>query len=239
MQDKNKTLRNRFRTYIDNMTVHELISPTTPPLNPSDSVEYALDLLMENHVRHLPVVSDGRVLLGVVSEEQLLDAAIADIQILDLLGAEPVKIEANTHVFNATKVLIDHDLTTLPIVNDNGDYLGLVRKHDLFDRFARMLATQESGAIVSIEANERDVVLSQIIHLIEQNDGRVLSVSTEKRDEVEGTIGITIKVNVKDGTRIRHLLEHHGYKVESAFGEDDDPDEMLDRVQEFLRYLEA
>jgi len=221
------------------MTVRTLISPITPPLKPSDTVEFALGLLKESHVCHLPVVSSDKALLGVVSEDQLLDASHPSTLVSDPIFAEPVKIAANTHVFNATKVLIDHDLTTLPVVSDNGEYLGLVRRHDLFDRFARMLATQESGAIVSLEANERDLVLSQIIHLIEQNDGRVLSLSTEKRDEAAGTIGITIKVNVKDGTRIRHLLEHNGYKVESAFGEDEDPEDLLDRVQEFLRYLEA
>lgn len=226
-------------TEFDNMTVRTLISPITPPLKPSDTVDFALGLLKESHVSHLPVVSSERVLLGVVSEDQLIDAAHPGVLVSDLITAEPVKIASNTHVFNATKVLIDHDLSTLPIVSETGEYLGLVRRHDLFDRFARMLATQESGAIVSLEAKERDLVLSQIIHLIEQNDGRVLSVSTEKRDDSEGTIGVTIKVNLKDGTRIRHLLEHNGYKVESSFGEDEDPEELLDRVQEFLRYLEA
>jgi len=194
---------------------------------------------MESRVRHLPVVTDDRKLLGVLSESRLLDAADPDICVTDLLDAEPVQVTEHMHVFNATKVLLDHDLTTVPVVSEQGEYLGIVRRHDLFDRFARMLATQEPGAIVSVEVNERDVVLSQIVHLIEQNDGRVLSVSTEKRNQAEGTLGITIKVNVKDVTRIRHLLEHNGYKVDDSFGEDEDSEEMLDRVQEFLRYLEA
>lgn len=202
-------------------------------------MEYALGLLMESRVRHLPVVTDDKQLLGVLSEDRLLDAANPDMPVTDLLDAEPVRVTERMHVFNATKVLLDHDLTTLPVVSDQGEYLGLVRRHDLFDRFARMLATQEPGAIVSLVANERDLVLSQIIYLIEQNDGKVLSLSTERRDAEDGTVGVTIKVNVKDVTRIRHLLEHNGYQVEAAFGEDGDAEELLDRVQEFLRYLEV
>jgi len=190
-------------------------------------------------VRHLPVVNDTRHLLGVLSEDQLVDSGHPDINVLALVGSEPVTISEHAHVFDATKKLVEHDLTTLPVVSDSGEYLGIVRRHDLFDRFARMMATQESGAIISIEAGERDVLLSQIIHLIEQNDGRVLSLSTERLDEAGDLLGITIKVNVKDVTRIRHLLEHNGYKVAAAFGEDEDPEEMLDRVQEFLRYLEV
>ena len=221
------------------MTVRPLISQSTPPLKPTDTVGFALGLLKESRVRHLPVVNDTRHLLGVLSEDQLVDSGHPDINVLALVGSEPVTISEHAHVFDATKKLVEHDLTTLPVVSDSGEYLGIVRRHDLFDRFARMMATQESGAIISIEAGERDVLLSQIIHLIEQNDGRVLSLSTERLDEAENVLGITIKVNVKDVTRIRHLLEHNGYKVAAAFGEDEDPEEMLDRVQEFLRYLEV
>ena len=221
------------------MTVRPLISQSTPPLKPTDTVGFALGLLKESRVRHLPVVNDTRHLLGVLSEDQLVDSGHPDINVLALVGSEPVTIGEHAHVFDATKKLVEHDLTTLPVVSDSGEYLGIVRRHDLFDRFARMMATQESGAIISIEAGERDVLLSQIIHLIEQNDGRVLSLSTERLDEAENVLGITIKVNVKDVTRIRHLLEHNGYKVAAAFGEDEDPEEMLDRVQEFLRYLEV
>jgi len=221
------------------MTVTSLISQSTPPLKPTDTVEFALGVMLDSRVRHLPVVTNERHLLGLLSEEQLLDSPGPEHPVVDLLGPKSVQIGEHMHVFNATKVLVDQNLTTLPVVSDEGLFMGLVRRHDLFDRFARMLATQESGAIVSLEVNERDVVLSQIIYLIEQNDGRVLSLSTEKRDEAEGTLGITIKLNVKDVTRIRHLLEHNGYTVEAAFGDDTDPDDLLDRVQEFLRYLEV
>jgi len=221
------------------MIVRSLISQSTPPLKPTDTVGFALGLLKESRVRHLPVVNDARELLGVLSEDQLVDSGHPDISVLALLGSEPVRIVEHMHVFDATKKLIEHDLTTLPVVSETGEYLGIVRRHDLFDRFARMMATQEPGAIISLEVNERDALLSQIIYLIEQNDGRVLSLTTERHQEEEGVLGITIKVNVRDITRIRHLLEHNGYKVAAAFGEDEDPEELLDRVQEFLRYLEV
>ena len=221
------------------MTVETLISQTTPPLQPSDTVEYGLGLLMELRVRHLPVVGAGKKLMGVLSEEQLLDAANPGVKIGELLGPEAISISEKTHVFDVTKVIMDHNLTTIPVVSEAGKYVGLVRRHDLFERFARMLATQESGAIVALEVNERDVQLNQIIYLIEQNDVRVLSLSTESREGDDPTVGITIKLNVKEASRIRHLLEHNGYHVVAAFGEEEDSEDLLDRVQEFLRYLEV
>ena len=58
---------NPFAPRIPTMTVASLVSKATPPLKPTDSVEYALGLLMEARVRHLPVVDGDRRLLGVIS----------------------------------------------------------------------------------------------------------------------------------------------------------------------------
>ncbi|MDE2996383.1 MAG: CBS domain-containing protein [Bacteroidota bacterium] len=213
-----------------------LISTSTPPLQPDDSVEYGLGLMMELRVRHLPVVSPAGRLLGLLSEEMLLDAESPATTVETLLGAEPISISNGLHVFDATKVMMDHDLTLIPVVDDEQQFQGIVRRHDLFERFARMLATQESGAIVALEVEERDLSLSKIIYVIEQNDVKVLSLSTEAQGDV---VGVTIKLNVREASRVRHILEHHGYKVVAAFGEEEDAEDLLDRVQEFMRYLEA
>ena len=218
------------------MTVSNLISASTPPLRPEDSVEYGLGLMMELRVRHLPVVSADNQLVGLLSEEMLLDADSPASQIGEMLGAEPIAITTGTHVFDVTKVMMDHDLTLVPVLDESGTYRGIVRRHDLFERFARMLATQESGAIIALEIAQRDLSLSQIIYLIEQNDTKVLSLSTEAHDDI---VGVTIKLNIRDATRIRHILEHNGYRVVAAFGEEEDAEDLLDRVQEFMRYLEV
>ncbi len=218
------------------MTVATLVSNITPPLKADDTVEHALGLMLELRVRHLPVVDPEMTVIGVLSEDGLLDAHSPDQTVESLLAAEPVKVTSGTHVFDVTKVIMDHELTTIPVVDEEGQYVGIVRRHDLFERFARMLATQESGAIVALAIDERDLSLSKIIYLIEQNDVKVLSLSTEAHDDV---VGVTIKLNVRDATRIRHLLEHNGYQVVAAFGEDEDEEDLLGRVQEFMRYLEV
>ncbi|NNF03918.1 MAG: CBS domain-containing protein [Rhodothermales bacterium] len=221
------------------MTVAAFISTTTPPLRPEDTVEHALGLLLEMRVRHLPVVGSDHRILGIISEEQLLDASGPDATVSSLTSAEPVTVNRDAHVFDASKVIMDHELTTVPVVSDAGEYLGVLRRHELFDRFASLLATQEPGAILALEVDKRDVLLSQIIYLIEQNDVRVLSAATETRGMPDGTVGITLKLNVRDASRVRHILEHNGYHVVSAFGEDEDSEDLLNRVQEFLRYLEV
>ena len=221
------------------MTLINLISRSTPPLRPDDSVEHALGLFMELRVRHLPVVDAEDVLVGILSEDQLMDADGPDALLETLLGLPPVSATPETHVFDATKTMVQHELTTLPVVGANGRYLGLIRRHDIFDQFARMLSTQESGAILALEVSPRDYSLSKLVYTIEQNDIRILSMASEPPDVSTDNIRLTLKLNVTDATRARHMLEHYGYRVVASFGEDEDEEDLLYRVQEFMRYLEV
>ncbi len=221
------------------MTIERLISRSTPPLQPSDTVEHALGLMMEVQVRHLPVVDTEAHLLGVISEDQLLDASGPDAPVRDLLGPRALSAMPDTHVFDVTKMIVQHDLTTVPVANEDGHYIGLVRRHDIFEQFARMLSTQEAGAILAIEVDPRDYSLSQLVYTIESNDVKILSIATEMPEESGGAIRITLKLNVTETSRIRHMLEHHGYHVVAAFSDERDDEDIRMRIEEFMRYLEV
>ena len=220
------------------MDIQALISQSAPPLQPEDTAEHALGLLMELRVRHLPVVDHDGQLVGVVSEDQLLDAAGPDAAIATLLGPKPVSVRPDTHIFDATKTMVEHELTTIPVASE-GQYRGLVKRHDIFDRFARMLSTQESGAILALELDPRDYSLSQLVYTIEQNDVKILSIASESGPSEHDRIRVTLKLNVKDASRVRHMMEHYGYTVVASFSEDESDEDLQNRIQEFMRYLEV
>lgn len=220
------------------MTVDHLISDETPPLRPGDTVEYALGLLMELRVRHLPVVGEEKKVLGMLSEDRLLDAASPDEGILGLIAGLPVTAQVGDHVFEVSRLMMEHDLTTVPVIR-NDAYVGLVRRHDLFEWFARSLSTHAPGAILALEVKPRDYALSRLVHAIEQSDVRVLSVGTEQPGTAEDNIHVTVKINVRDASRARAMLEREGYRVVAAFGEEEDEQDLADRVQAFMRYLEV
>jgi len=221
------------------MTIRELISGATPPLKPTDTVEHALGLLMEFRVRHLPVVDDQGILRGLVSEEQLLDASGPDAPITTLLGPAPVFVTPRSHVFDVTKTMMQHALTTIPVAEPDGTYVGLVKRHDIFEQFARMLSTQQPGAILALEIAPRDYSLSQLVYDIEQHGSKILSIATEASEQSTEPIRVTVKLNATDTARIRHVLEHHGYRVVACFSELEDDEDLQFRVQEFMRYLEV
>lgn len=221
------------------MTIRKLLSKETPPLRPDDTAEHALALLMEFGVQHLPVVGERGELAGLLSEDRLLEAAGPEATVASLLGAQPVRVGPDMHVFDVTKVMVEHGLTTVPVADDDTHYLGLVRRDDIFNQFARMLSTQEPGAILALEVDPRDYSLAKLVYTIEQNDVKILSIASEAADAEEGRIRVTLKLNVTDASRVRHMLEHYGYRVIASFSDVDDDEELQMRVMEFMRYLEV
>lgn len=219
------------------MTIRSLLSPSTPALKSSDTVEHALGLLLELSISHLPVVDKSGQLAGIVSEDQLLDAFDPEAQLSGLLGSRPVSIRPGEHVFDAARALVEHNLSTLPVTEAEGQYVGLVKRYDIFDQFARMFSTQEPGAILALEIDPRDYSMGKLVHIIEQTDAKVRSVASEPPVAAGGPTRVTVKLDTTDATRVRHMLEHHGYDIVASFGENDG--DLLERVQEFMRYLEV
>ncbi len=218
------------------MTVQNLLSSSVPPLAGSDTVGQALYRLAEHGVGHLPVVGVDGDLVGLVGEADLRAHPSPETPLAALIGAEPVSVTPDTHVFDAAHRMLQHGLSLMPVTAADGRYIGLVVRPALFGQLAHMLATEEPGAIVVLEGARRDFSLAQLAHLIEQNGVRILSVSTED-DPDAGFVRVTLKLNVGDTARVRHLMEHHGYRIVALFDEQDA--DLQGRVDEFLRYLEV
>lgn len=217
------------------MIVQSLLSATVPTLAVGDAMGQALYRMAEHSVAQLPVVSaDGRF-LGLVGEAALRQEGNPDAPIATLETLSPITAAPDLHVFDAAHLMLRHGLSVLPVIAD-GVYLGVVVRAALFRQLAHMLATEEPGSILVLEGERRDFSLAQLAYLIEQNDIRILSVSTEDEPEAD-LVRVTLKLNVTDTARVRHLLEHHGYRLAALF--DEAEADLQERVDAFMRYLEV
>ncbi|HRR10148.1 MAG TPA: CBS domain-containing protein [Rhodothermales bacterium] len=222
------------------MIASQLLSPITPALKPDDTIEVALELLSEYRVRHLPVVQNQTVLLGIVSEEQLLSLSDWDETLEAQYLPPPIKVQETEHAYEVARLMSLHDLTTIPVEDKDGNYAGLVERKQLYDWFCTILNVQADGVVLELEAKEsRDFSPARIAYLVEENNGKILSLTTDSPLDWEGRLRVTLKLNTSHASRIRHVLEHHGYQVLADFGEGETDEDLQYRAQAFLRYLEV
>ena len=206
------------------------------PLSTSDTVEFALLQMAEAHVAHLPVLAPDGTLDAVASEAALQAHPDSSALLGGLVAGEPVRALEDTHVFDAAHLIRQHALSTLPVVTEAGRYVGLAVRQDVFAQLAHMLATEEPGAIIVLDVDRRDFSLGQVAQIVEQNGVRILSVSTED-DPGAGRVAVTLKLNVSDTARVRHMMAHYNIRVAEVY--DEAADDLADRAAEFLRYLEV
>jgi len=220
------------------MDASTLISYSVPPLKLSDTGVKALLWMNDFHVRHLPVVEDGK-LLGILSEDEVLNFANAKITIGESRPVLLLKsVPTQKHLYDIMKLVVDFNLTVIPVLNDEGDYMGLITIEDLLRKLADTGSITQPGGVLVLEMAPRDYSLSEISRLIELENAMILS-SFISSPYGTNNLELTLKLNKEDLKHIVATLERFGYDVTSSFYESEFIDTLNDRYEGLMRYLDV
>lgn len=118
----------------------ELLTALVTALDSELPVREALAVLEVAKVTTAPVVDDNLVLVGTVSVCELhASASGADVEVEDAMTRAVVAVSARATVPDIARVMDEHDLDRVPVVDRDGRLVGLVAAIDVvrwFRRFA-------------------------------------------------------------------------------------------------------
>jgi signal-transduction protein with cAMP-binding, CBS, and nucleotidyltransferase domain len=217
------------------MTAESLISSTIIPLRTSDTGEEALGIMNDFYVRHLPIVNDNQ-LFGVISEDDILENNTEDPIGSYVLSLPPVIVKNDDHVYEVMRMLAQYDLTIVPIVDHDNNYVGLVSQEDLLHYFARIGSFAENGTILVIEVNKRDYSLAEIARIVESEGASILSTFLNN-DIHSSQLQITLKINSQYVQNIIATLTRFKYVVKASFNENDYLETLQERYDSLMSYL--
>lgn len=136
-------MKRSFKT----VRVRDVMTTTPVTVSPEDSLQHALDLLEKHHIHELPVVEQGR-LIGIVTGGDLklmtpayplfptqeeIRQALRDLKVAAAMTVEPVTIEPDATLLQATKQLYERSIGSLLVVE--GERLfGLISVSDILQR---------------------------------------------------------------------------------------------------------
>jgi predicted transcriptional regulator len=218
------------------MLAEELIVDNIPPLQITDSGETALRWMDEFKTMHLTVLNDG-AFLGTISESDIL--GMTDISepisaYKDLLN--PTFVTQNQHIFEVVKVVNDQKLTIIPVLDTQEHYKGSISIAQLMKIIADMPVANNPGGIIVLELNQNDYSLEAIARIIEENDTKILgSFITSHEDSTK--INLTIKLNTVEIRSIIAALQRHEYTITFFEQSSDFNDDLRDRYDSFMNYL--
>jgi predicted transcriptional regulator len=231
-------LRNKSNVFIkktDKMFCKEISVKEFPVLKTDDSGFHAAALMEDLKLKHLPVVKDG-IYIYLLSEKDI-DMGNPEAEIENTCFYAPYVWEESS-VIEALQVMNKDLLTVLPVVTENGEYVGAVTLPALVESLNEMSNTGSEGALIAVEPNQPDYVLAQIVHLIEDNRAKVLSMFSYMEKETGKQI-LLFKINLEDASPVIRSLERFNYPVKYYRQKQMLPDEILQkRVNELIHYIE-
>ncbi|MFA6923744.1 MAG: CBS domain-containing protein [Bacteroidales bacterium] len=218
------------------MIAEELISYSIPSLKTSDNANKALTMMEEYKVTHLPIVNNEQF-LGLISENDILDINEPD----EPLGNHSLSLTKpyvlrSQHILDVLKLMSFLQLSLIPVLDDKNNYLGAITLKTLLIKFAEFTAIQNPGGIIILELNSNDYTLAQISQIVESNDAKILNMFVTAHPD-STKIDVTLKVNRTDITPILKTFTRYDYVIKASFGEDNFYDDLKERYDSFMNYL--
>ena len=217
------------------MTADFLLTDALVPLRPSDTGAEALEIMNEFYIRHLPVVEDHK-LTAVISEEDVLNAdpeeAVGTYRVPQL----PPSVYPDDHLYDVMRQLVDNNLTVVPVINREGNYVGMVTGEDLLRFFAQSSTFSDPGSIVVLEMGRHDYSLAEIARIVESDSAIILS-SFVRSVPDSSQIEITLKLNSQSIAGTIATFERFNYVVKASFNEKQLQDTLRERFDSLINYL--
>jgi acetoin utilization protein AcuB len=174
------------------MPVLNLMSTKLVTVNFEDSVLKASKLMKDNRIQHLPVLKQGR-LAGIVSDRDIKEAQPSKATTLDIhelyylldkltvgnvMHSRLFTITPDATVEKAAAVMLQHNISALPVVNPQGDLQGIITKGDIFRAFVSISGIYQGDMAMGFELADQPGSIKEITDVIRAHGGRIASILT-------------------------------------------------------------
>ena len=175
------------------MFVRDRMSAPVITVGPDTPFPDALQLMKKHQFRRLPVVNQDGVLVGIVSERDLLHASpspatslsvwemnylLAKLKIGQLMTKDVIAVTPETPIEVAARTLVEHRIGGMPVIDAARHVVGVITETDIFRAFVEMLGTGQPGVRLMLQVPNGKGVIAKLATAIAALGGNIVSVGT-------------------------------------------------------------
>jgi acetoin utilization protein AcuB len=208
--------------------MREKIQKNPVTISPEASFFDARNLIHEKGVRHLPVVDKNNVVVGIVTDRDIRQAAPSDATLLSvqelnyLLGklkvssfmtpkAKLITITPDTLIEEAVQLMHDNKIGCLPVL-EGGKLYGIFTETDALDHLVDIFGLKQKGTRLTIALEDKPGSLLGILEVFKKHNLSVISIVTPSF-LVEGKRITAVRIRTEEYKDVVTDLEKAGYDV--------------------------
>ena len=208
--------------------MREKIQRNPITISPEASFYEARNLVHEKGVRHIPVVDKNNMLVGIVTDRDIREAAPSDATLLSvqelnyLLGKLKVTsfmtpkeklltITPDTLIEEAIQLMHDNKIGCLPVV-EGGKLYGIFTETDALDHLVDIFGFKQKGTRLTLALEDKPGTMLGILEVFKKHNVNVISIVTPSF-MVEGKRIAAIRIRSEEYKDLVTELEKAGYDV--------------------------
>lgn len=190
------------------MLVKDWMSKDPITINDDTSMMKAIHLMKQNRFRRLPVLHEGQ-LVGIVSDRDLKEASpskattldvhelyylLSELQVKDIMTRDPVTVSPESTVEHAAQLMLENTISGLPVVDDQGNVVGILTQSDVFRAFMHITGILQGGVQFALRLQDRPGLIKEVVDVLRERGARFVSLLTSYTSAEEGYRDVYIRV---------------------------------------------
>ncbi len=220
------------------MIVNEILNNEIRPLGENDTVAFALIKMDLLSTTSFPVADADNRVIGMIELNTLVDAGDENNDLHQLTLDKPIYINQSQHVFEAARLMLSHELYILPVVDEEMNFLGMVRKKEVLKALGEMFNLSAFGSVITVGVEQVDFSLTDLVRIAEEEGAKILGVGVQQPGSNSDMYYISFKLNIEESSTISSAFRRYGYLVTSEANSQELKADYEERANELLRYLD-
>lgn len=199
---------------------------TTNPftISPDQTLPEAQEIMIEQGVRRLPVMKNGK-LVGVVSREDLekytpskatsfsvgeITYIISKTKVSQIMSKKIITISADALLEEAAIMMRDNDVGFLPVM-DGKKLAGIITESDILDSFIELSGFRDEGTRLTVGVIDGPGIMSNISNIIGQHGANITRIAVYRGEDSKTAVAIGI--NLFDTHEIEESIKDQGFDI--------------------------
>ncbi len=199
------------------MKINALMIPDPITITEKASVSDAIELMKVNSIRHLPVVSQKKMLKGFLTladlKQGLIPSMVGDLTLTDLMIKKPITVDPDNDIEIAAQLIYKYKIGGIPVVKKN-KLVGIITESDILRAFIDMMGILTASSRIDVVVKDEPGLFKKALQIINDNGGDIINVGMAAQQTSKRIYYFRLSVCKTD--IIKKALEDSGFEVLDA-----------------------